>query len=301
MIPKKKQLFAFFEGDEDIALYRHLIENAMGHDWILEDIVVGCKNDVLKLHDAFDWNEYNPNQICFFVDRDLSYWLGEGMVHYENIYVTDEYSVENYIVNRNIFYVLIKTYLGFARATKEEIDNMINKYEDCQQKFEEQMVGVMACAIVAKRRDESSKLDDFKISKIVKIDYAESHIVVELDYNDETCKKWNVVAEDEDVKKQIEFIENNMEHYSVRGKWNLFFMVRIGEFMRVHASIFAPSLGCDVTSKTCDIFPTRSFTALAPNQKKIPESLEVFKKRHIKHMQIITRTARMCSVNGYSF
>lgn len=97
--PKKKQIFAFYEGDEDSSYYQKMIKSALPKDFELEELVAGCKNNVLKLWREFDWSTYDRHQILFFVDRDLSFWLGEPQSFGENVFVTDEYSVENYVVS----------------------------------------------------------------------------------------------------------------------------------------------------------------------------------------------------------
>lgn len=47
--PKKKQVFAFYEGDEDSSFYHHFLRTAIDDDCELEEIVAGCKNNVIKL------------------------------------------------------------------------------------------------------------------------------------------------------------------------------------------------------------------------------------------------------------
>ena len=103
--PKKQQCFAFYEGDEDSSFYHHFLKEAIGEDCALEEIVAGCKNNVIKLHREFNWGEYSARQILFFVDRDLSYWLNESDSYGDNVFITDEYSIENYIVNSQGFYL----------------------------------------------------------------------------------------------------------------------------------------------------------------------------------------------------
>ena len=64
--PKKKQVFAFYEGDEDSSFYHHFLRAAIDDDCELEEIVAGCKNNIIKLQQEFDWNLYNNKQIVFF-------------------------------------------------------------------------------------------------------------------------------------------------------------------------------------------------------------------------------------------
>ena len=130
--PKKKQVFAFYEGNEDSSFYHSIIKSSIDSSYELEEIVAGCKNNVIKLHNEFDWTIYNKKQIVFFVDRDLSYWLGLPAEYDENVFVTDEYSVENYAINTCGFKVWLVHFEGFARASKREIVTVQSRRERCK-------------------------------------------------------------------------------------------------------------------------------------------------------------------------
>lgn len=65
--PKKKQVFAFYEGDEDSSFYHHFLRAAIDDDCELEEIVAGCKNNIIKLQQEFDWNLYNFKKSLKFI------------------------------------------------------------------------------------------------------------------------------------------------------------------------------------------------------------------------------------------
>ena len=266
--PKKKQVFAFYEGDEDSSFYHHFLRATIDDDCELEEIVAGCKNNVIKLQQEFDWALYNNKQIIFFVDRDLSYWLNEPTNYGENIFVTDEYSVENYIVNRQGFMSWLIHFEGFARASKEEINHMISQYEVGISDFKKKMMPIMAEAVVAKRHDASVPLSEFKISKNKSIffDTCDGHLEFKIDREEKVLEKWKLTAEHcAEISTQILCFEKDIEYYSVRGKWLLCFMAEIGEYMRLNADIFAPSL--KVSGKippTCSVPTSQCLVALAP-------------------------------------
>lgn len=242
--PKKKQVFAFYEGDEDSSFYHHFLRAAIDDDCELEEIVAGCKNNIIKLQQEFNWNLYNNKQIVFFIDRDLSYWLAESTHFDENIFVTDEYSVENYIVNSQGFKSWLIHFEGFARANKKEIDNMISQYEVSIADFKQKMMPIMAEAVVAKRHDPSISLSEFKISrnKSIIFDICNGHLDFKIISERKVLEKWKLTPEHcAEIAKQMECFSKNISHYSVRGKWILCFMAEVGEYMRLNANVFAPS------------------------------------------------------------
>lgn len=279
--PKKKQVFAFYEGDEDSSFYHHFLIKAIDKDCELEEIVVGCKNNIIKLQKEFNWKWYNIKQIAFFVDQDLSYWLKEPINYGKNIFVTDEYSVENYIVNEQGFTSWLVHFEGFARATKQEIKAMVSEFETNITNFKEIMIPIMAKAIVAKRHDSSISLSHFKMSrdKSIFFNINNNHVEFKIHIEDQVLNKWKLTAsQDLEIDKQIEFLKKNIGHYSVRGKWILSFMAEIGEHMRLNANIFAPSLKVKgKINQTCSVSTSQCLTALAPYcTETIPKRLENF-------------------------
>lgn len=264
--PKKKQIFAFYEGDEDSSYYHGMIKRVLPKDYELEELVAGCKNNVLKLWREFDWSTYDKHQILFFVDRDLSFWLGEPQHFGENVFVTDGYSVENYVVSRQSFEIWLHKFKGFARAKKAELDNMINTYSRLEDYFSEQMIHIMAAAVVAKRHDNSINLSDYKLSKSLSFEIRNGSLECIINDDRAYLSKWNLSDRDDDeIVRQIEIIENNKDHYSVRGKWILFFLAEAGESMRINASLFAPSLNSKgKTPPTCSVASTQCLSVLAP-------------------------------------
>lgn len=266
--PKKKQVFAFYEGDEDSSFYHHLLSKVIDDGCELEEIVTGCKNNVIKLQKEFDWDTYNKKQIIFFVDRDLSYWLNDFTEYGENVFVTDEYSVENYVVNSQGFKAWLIHFEGFARANKSEVDNMVSEYERIIDKFKQASMPLMAGAVVAKKHDSSISLGDFKISvnKTLFFNTCNGHLDFKIDIGEKIFDKWKLTQEyDQEIQEQIEKFNENLDHYSVRGKWILCFMAEIGEYMRLNPDRFAPSLkATGKISPTCAVATAQCFSVLAP-------------------------------------
>ena len=281
--PKKKQIFAFYEGDEDSSFYSYAIKKYTDKEYELEEIVAGCKNNVLKLWREFNWETYNQNQIAFFVDRDLSYWLGEPTEYGKNVFVTDGYSIENYVTNTQGFKAWLLHFQGFSRARKQEVDFMISEFETRIAEFQEQMIPVMAQAVVAKRHDRSVSLGEFKITGNGRVQFEmnNGHVYSEIHFDSGISKKWGLTDEDnEEIMRQTNQFKEDADHYSVRGKWELSFLAELGEYMRINANLFAPSVSNNgKVSPTCAVPLSRCLTVLAPYcAENVPPRLESFLK-----------------------
>ena len=275
--PKKKQVFAFYEGDEDSSFYHNIIKKCIDQDCELEEIVAGCKNNVLKLQREFNWKQYRIDQIAFFVDRDLSFWLDENTEYGENVFVTDEYSVENYVANAQGFLTWLVHFEGFSRAKKKELEYMVSEYESCNTIFQREMIPVMAQAVVAKRHDPTVCLSDYK-PKIV-FEIQGGHLSFTVEQNSSIQEKWKLTDESRvEVDAQSKRFIEKIHCYSVRGKWLLRFMAETGEFMRLNPNAFAPSLGKTAkASPTCAVPVSSCISAIAPYcTEPIPERLKEF-------------------------
>jgi hypothetical protein len=265
--PKQKQIFAFYEGDEDSSYYKSFIEEYTQNEYEIEEIIAGCKNNVMKLQKEFDWEIYNRYQIAFFVDRDLSFWLNEVPIDIDNVFVTEGYSVENYLICEKIFMELLFNIKGFARAKKSEIKNMCKCFRDILPKFEERIMPVMAMAVFAKKRDKNIVLSEYKISKTLKFLIVDGEIEFNIENDDQIKEKWGICDITEDnILLQINKFKRYRDKYFVRGKWILYFMVELSEFMRKNFHSFAPSLadGREKLKATCGVEPSKSLPVLAP-------------------------------------
>lgn len=278
--PKKRQIFAFYEGDEDLSYYNNILRKIFGPALEIEEIIAGCKNNVLKLLRGFNWKYYRRKQICFFVDKDLSFWLKSEHPSDNNLYVTDGYSIENYIVTEKMFHILMTEIMGFGRACKKELDIVKSKYKVLFEQFQNEMMQVMATCILAKRKNDNISLSDYKLSNALNIKLQANELVISLCNNEllKVKKLWGI-DDDEAIEKLIGSFAEFPQEYHIRGKWLLYFMVRYGEYIRLEYLSFCPSLKEKAEKclhPICTINPTKAVPVLGPRCCDIPKSLKFF-------------------------
>src|SRR5580698_4141808 len=91
-------VYGIVEGREDPCFYRGIIENMLPEGWEVRLIRAGSKKKALKVFESMDWSRFPRKRVCFFVDRDLSEFVG-GETHVgDNLYVTDKYSIDSEVV-----------------------------------------------------------------------------------------------------------------------------------------------------------------------------------------------------------
>src|SRR3989339_1789666 len=143
----KKCVYGFVEGKEDISYYRGFIEHMIPHNWMVELWPVRNKDYVKKLHSIFDWTRFSRKQIAFFIDKDLSLFLNEDIHKKQNIYTTDNYSIENDIVTPCTLDRVLTEIYNLTNLSKEEKDNILNAFEKELNSFAEAMIPVMSWII----------------------------------------------------------------------------------------------------------------------------------------------------------
>lgn len=158
--PKTETVYGFVEGKEDPSFYRGSIESSLPVDWKVEMWAVGNKNRVLSLLSGFDWEVHDPARILFFVDRDLSVFFPEETpATTSNLYVTDNYSVENDIVSRTTCDRILSEVCGLETQSKNERDQILDLFEAGLGDFQDALVPVMVWIIIWRRNGHKPCLD----------------------------------------------------------------------------------------------------------------------------------------------
>lgn len=281
----EKVVYIFCEGNVDLGYYGQAIKRIYSGISIAKFFVEG-KNNVLAIHDYLDWSYYDKNQILFFVDRDMSYWLSDSIQYEQNIYITDEYSFENDAVKEDFFIYCLEDLYGFACATNEEKDIIKQFYKYKWESFFENSKYIMAAvAISLKYTGEhlAKEIDNKKIIRIAR----ETVWVSEIDnepLEDYIDKKLKIL---EDYKEEIFALINRFniekDHFSVRGKWAITFFVKALEYIMNNGEKFAPSMykgDVKIPKRMCEITPDNAMVILGPRME-IPKTLREFCTTHI--------------------
>ena len=90
-------IFCFVEGNEDISFYSQFIERHKENE--LKFIVCNGKENVIDNYNNLSWSFYDKKRVLFFIDKDFDDYIGNALINDENVFVTELYSIENYLVN----------------------------------------------------------------------------------------------------------------------------------------------------------------------------------------------------------
>lgn len=162
------RVHVFVEGYEDMAFYRPPIQAAIGKDRRIFMYRCGTKKTVYDLHKAITDTERPTTNVLFFVDKDLSDILGETWPQDDRIFVTDTYSVENYLVSRA---VVERVCYDMIRLSNVEFDfePVFQHFEDQLESFHRQAMIVMAWVIAARSLNLRPNLNNINMDELFTI------------------------------------------------------------------------------------------------------------------------------------
>jgi hypothetical protein len=250
--------------------------------WNIKLIRSGNKDKVLKAFEEMDWSRFPKNRVCFFVDRDLSEFLGGETHSGENLYVTDNYSIENEAVNFGTMECFLDEILCVTGLNRTEIDSIRNLFESNLKAFSEAMAPLMAQILLWRREGEKVNLNDIAPKELfifekgrIKLNqsfnlpndlvqYASSRVGVPKASDYEIT-----IAEAEFRGKK------GLEKY-IRGKYLLWFFVQCGK--AIHQAIPSICIKYPVAPKVRIELGVGNAIVVVAQMVRCPASLKVFLK-----------------------
>ena len=162
-------IYGFVEGKDDHCFYRGFIENAIPNDWSIELWGAGGKDSVIEIYSKLDWRRFKKQQIVFFIDNDLSYFTGESIPKDINVYVTDNYSIENEIVNPNTCDRVLREICGFSELNQDISKNIESHFKEQLSCFQKSLIPIMANIIFWKKNNIKANLNDICMKHIFSV------------------------------------------------------------------------------------------------------------------------------------
>jgi hypothetical protein len=277
-------VYGIVEGKDDPMFYRGVIERSLPDGWEVELISAGCKDNVIKATEAFDWKRFSPRRICFFVDRDLSDFMEDISLTAENLYVTDNYSIENDAVNFGAFKRILEEALNISGLRPHESDAIEGRFGAALASFREAMTPVMAQILVWRCEGKRPCLNDIRPKDFfifrdgtIELRNGFESALSRLQ-NAANCVGLSAATEAAVAEAEVRFQEKQGTERLIRGKYLLWFMVEMA--LEIHRSI--SSLVARFTSPPkvrISLGAGNAMVILAP-RVRCPKSLNDFLNRN---------------------
>lgn len=285
-----KKVFGFVEGKDDLSFYQGFAEQVIPEDWQVELWPVGNKDKVLELYSTFNWDRFSRHQVVFFIDRDFSNILEEVLPTEENIFITEGYSIENYVVKRETCDRLLCELFNLSTIPKTEKDNILDLFDEQLELFATKLIPVMARILTWKKSGEKPCLNDilmkhiFSVSngKIETIQHPKGRANIQ-EYIHSQC---NIPMDNTiDISPTIDQIrsQNNVLMLT-RGKYLLWFLVEFSSSIHRDINRFSSTI-TSPPKLHVKISQANANTLVAP-RARIPKHLKEFlQKTFFVHAQ----------------
>jgi hypothetical protein len=150
---RNKIVHAFFEGKTDESFYGTFIRGMIDEDYKLKTYICGNKDGVHYQFNRLRNTELGNNISVYFTDKDIEDIIPFPRDVHSKIYVTDFYSVENYIVSD----VMLEQVWAeiFRQTSGNNASKLIKaKFATCLNDFHEFMLLIMAWILYHRRNIE---------------------------------------------------------------------------------------------------------------------------------------------------
>lgn len=287
---KKNRVYSFVEGKTDYSYYNHAIQSVFPEGWTFDLWHAGNKDKVTKLFKKFDWKRFSRNRIYFFVDRDLADFLGEKHPRSSNFYVTDNYSIENDIVNRASCKRILLEIFEFHVLPKDELDCILDLFEKQLAVFSKHIAEIMAWVLLWRRGGNKPCLNDIKMNhlfafdkgKVIKRANPNGHRSVTSYLVNQVKMPVRGLAKrrNRNLKK---LLKEEPKKY-LRGKYEFWFLCNYLTSVYENSPAICPSLAGKNPPKMNVTFGQANAMKFAAPRTKLPTSLNRFLKRKLSKL-----------------
>lgn len=273
-------VYGFVEGSQDPSFYRGIIDSFLPSGWHAKLFQAGSREKVVQTCLEMDWKRFDTRRVCFFVDRDLTAFLSSSDDLPINVYVTDQYSIENDVVTRGTLSRVLEEVFNIVGISPSEEDVIHTLFDEEYSKFREALVAPMSQILIWRRNGDRPCLDNIKLKDW--FEFACGIITLKDEYA-KACARVTYIASrcncymspDEFlVTTEREFRNNGGVQKYVRGKYVLWFFVQF-----VHSIYESVSSYCARYRKKPKVHVSlgvENAIVILGSRVKAPESLRAF-------------------------
>lgn len=191
-------------------------------------IACNGKQNVIDNYNDIDWSFYDKKRVLFFIDKDFDDYIGKEIINDNNVFVTDCYSIENYLVDEII---LEKFIVDNCLITNESVIKLaIENFRKQHIMYVKQLKMISAWMMYCRKNSFDVSFNEIKMSDLFEID--ENGILKKkslCSYGSKfqyLCDKTNTNHFDsEGIRHYYDLINRESKpNKFIRGKYELYFM-----------------------------------------------------------------------------
>lgn len=140
----KKTIFIIVEGKDDITFYGMKAEDYKQKDSRIQVIPAGNRKKVVDVYKKLDWSTFSKSRVLFIIDRDLSDYTKEETPSDDNIYVTDNYAIENDVCTPATYILVLKYLAQLNDIDDADETELLSFYNRSEEQFFDIAIPIMA-------------------------------------------------------------------------------------------------------------------------------------------------------------
>ena len=161
--PDGRTIHAFFEGYDDESFYMGFLNSMAPAGYTVRPHRCGRKSEVYSAYRSVDPRVSRKGRALFFVDKNLSDFLGESWPTASNIFVTEHYSTENYLVDTGLLRRALRE-LYQMTDSERAMHMILRAFERLLRRFQREMVPIMGWILSARRLGHNLSLDNLQMA-----------------------------------------------------------------------------------------------------------------------------------------
>jgi uncharacterized protein DUF4435 len=166
--PNGGTLHAFFEGQDEESFYVNFLHQYLPSDYKLFMYRCEGKGNVIKVFNGTDRTKFDHRRLLFFMDRDYSDILSDSWPNSDNLYTTDHYSIENYLVTEEMFRRYLRDILHLDGFVDDE-NALAAHFQEELTRFHSMILIVSAWIIHVQQLGLRPNLSDIKLANVFAI------------------------------------------------------------------------------------------------------------------------------------
>ena len=296
--PHGRIIHCFFEGQDDPSFYMNYLSGNVPSGWKI--LIYRCNNKkaVYDTYLKVSMQNIRPGECLFFVDKDHSDYVNEILPRSQQIFVTEFYSTENYIVSaRMIERVWVE--LFHQSSTTGEFSLVTKKFNEQLSRFYRSVLVIMAWAIYMKRIGSPPTLNSLDLTKLFQFG---PDLVMNkkrdtfrlLQYLDSVCQVTTPPSSAKHVRSIAKMLLAREPKTYIRGKFEIWFFVQFLRALEDHCREMAGHL-CTAFNVRTNISTKNAIEVLGP-RLEIPNSLRDFLENNIASLRALEQQLTLPSV-----
>lgn len=293
-----RSIYCFFEGQDDPSFYLNFISAQKPTDWHV--CIYRCNNKlaVYESYKKISTQQTKPGECLFFVDKDLSNYIGDAFPNSQQIFVTEYYSIENYLASPEML-KRIWIEIFHLSVPSREFDDVVHKFKQAQKGLHRLLLVIMAWAVYLKRVGCPTNLNgldlsgmyaigsDLKITRRVAVIYVQRYL-------EKTCQTKTPNGSAKHIRTIAKLLQKQNPKTYIRGKFELWFLIQFVKVLEGNYREAAYRENIPFNVRTT-LSLKNAIEILGP-RLTIPSTLQAFLENNMERLKLSTQQLQLPGV-----